>query len=113
MAELPGAPDPTWYPIGSQFLDVSSSTALTVPAIPAGTKGYVEYAAILLAQNVVQWIRFDGSAVTAAITGGIGMQPGDFIILRGKKNLDLVRIIRGSTGGSMAVTYYMMRGTPN
>lgn len=113
MAELPGAPDPTWFPIGSQFIDASSSTALTVPAIPTGTKGYVEFAAILVAQNVVQWLRFDGSAVTAAVTGGFAMQSGDFIIIRGRKNLDLVRVIRGSTGGSLGVTYYMLRGTPN
>lgn len=113
MSEIPGAPDPTWYPTGSQFLDASASTALTVPAIPAGMKGYLEHAAVLVAQNTVQWVRLDGSAVTAAVTGGIAMQPGDYMIIRGKKQLDAVRVIRGASGGSLAVTYYVFRGTPN
>ena len=113
MAEIPGAPDPTWLCIGSQFLDASSSTALTVPAITTGQRGYVEYGAILVAQAVKQWVRLDGSAVTAAVTGGISLDPGDFIVLRGKKNLDLVRVIRDASGGSLAVSYYSFRGTPN
>ena len=110
MSQAPG-PDAGWTPLaGSQFLDVGVSTALTIPAAPTtGNRVGIEYVAILLAQTVAQFYRTDGSAVTAAVTGGIQLNPGDFVILYGLQALRAVRVIRSGAGGSLAISYYFYR----
>lgn len=121
MSQLPG-PSWDWTPLsGSQFLDAGSSTALTIPTIPSSStapqglnltgvnpKG-CEYVAILLAQTVGQYIRTDGSAVTAAVTGGLYLAPGDYRIVYGLQALKAIRVIRSGAGGSLAVEYYYFR----
>lgn len=112
--QFPTVPD-EWEPIpsSSQFIDASSSTALTVPSVPTGepAKGAI-FVAVLTAQLVRQWLRYDGSAVTAAATGGELLEPGDFIEIYGYKALKAVRVIRSAAGGSLAVRYYYFRKTP-
>ncbi len=109
----PTVPD-EWYPIpsSSQFINASSSTALTVPTIPAGqpAKGAI-IVGVLTAQFVGQWLRFDGSAVTAAETGGEFLYPGDVIEIFGYSALKAVRVIRNANGGSLAVKYFYFRST--
>lgn len=107
----PTIPD-EWFPIAgsSQFIDASTSTALTVPAIAAGqpAKGAI-IVGVLTAQFVGQWLRFDGAAVTAASTGGEFMYPGDIMEVYGYKALTAVRVIRNAVGGSLAVKYFYFR----
>jgi hypothetical protein len=97
------------------------STALTVPTIPSAStapqglnltgvnpKG-CEYVAILMAQTVGCYIRTDGSAVIADVTGGLLLSPGDFRIVYGLQALKNIRVIRAIAGGSLAVEYYYYR----
>ncbi len=101
-----------WRPIpsSSQYLDASSSTALTVPTVPTGepAKG-ATIVGVLTAQNVGAFIRTDGSAVTAAVTGGRRISPGDYEVVCGYTALKAIRIIREASGGSVAVEYYYFR----
>jgi hypothetical protein len=101
-----------WFPFGNQFLNASSSQSLTVPALPAGqpAKGAV-YVAILTAQAQAQWIRTDGVAVAAAVTGGIKMNPGDWRLIYGYEGISKVRVIRDADGGSLAAEYFYFRPT--
>ena len=114
MAQFPSVPD-EWFPLAasSQFMNVSSSTALTLPSIAAGqpAKGAV-FVAVLTAQLVRQWLRHDGSAVTAATTGGELLDPGNWMVIYGYEALKAVRVIRDADGGSLAVRYYYFRSTP-
>ena len=92
------------------FIDSGSSVALTVPAIPTGqpAKGAV-HVGILTAQGAAQWLRTDGVAVTAAVTGGLKLNIGDYRIIYGISNLRNVRVIRDAAGGALAVEYYYFR----
>jgi hypothetical protein len=114
MAQNPTVPD-EWYPFpgSSQFLNVAVSTALTIPAPPAGqpAKGAV-HVGILTAQLIRQWIRYDGSAVTASVAGGESLEPGNWVVIYGYQALKGVRVIRDADGGSLAVKYYYFRLTP-
>lgn len=109
MAQFP-APGPTWTPIsGHQFIQAAISTALTIPSAVSigGTSGTgYQYVAILQAQGASQWVRMDGTAVTAAYTGGKKLNDGDFLIVYGLASLKAVRVIQDSTGGSLVVEYY-------
>lgn len=114
--QLPG-PAADWIPIASssQFIDSGSSTALTIPAVPTSGGRSVSGAkivAILFAQTQAQWIRTDGSAVTAAVTGGIKLAAGDYMIVYGSEALGGIRVIRDASGGSLAVAYYFYRPAP-
>jgi hypothetical protein len=112
--QFPTVPD-EWEPLApSQFIDAASSTALTVPALPAGhiAKGAI-YVGIMTAQNVRQYLRYDGNAVTAAVTGGEILEPGDWVELYGIQALKAVRVIRSGAGGTLAVKYYYFRKTPS
>lgn len=119
IAQVPG-PSGTWIPIAGteQFLDVSASTALTLPtqaqtavAIP-GNKAGTEIVGILTAQAQSQWVRSDGSAVGAAVTSGLKLNSGDFQIVEGRSALSAVRVIRDAAGGSLNVRYYIYRAAP-
>ena len=108
--QFPTVPD-EWVPIpGCQYLDAAASTALTVPTLVSGQipKGAV-YVAVLTCQVVPAYIRTDGIAVTAAVSGGRQMQPGDFEVVYGIQALKNIRLIRSATGGSVAVEYYYFR----
>jgi hypothetical protein len=108
--ELPGALGGDWNPIGSQFLNPSSSTALTLPALPTGQRGYTELAAVALCQSGGIWVRFDGQAVTTFVNGGLRMVPGDSFVLRSRNQISGVRVIKDVTmGGWLAITYYSVR----
>lgn len=111
MSQFPSAPDPTWMPIGMEFLNVAASTALTIPAVPTGQRGFIDYAVILLAQTITQYVRLDGGTATAAVTGGIKLDDGDFLVVRGKKQVDNVRVIRSADGGTLTAIHYIFRGT--
>lgn len=103
-------PQPDWIPIGEQFLDVGASTALTIPALPAGqTKQGTSYVAILQAQGQAQYIRRDGTAAVASLTGGLLLVPGDWIVQPGYQILTKIRVIRALAGGALVVTYYTCR----
>lgn len=114
MSQFPSVPD-EWFPLAasSQFINASSSTALTLPAIAAGqpAKGAV-FVAVLTTQLVRQWLRHDGSAVTAAATGGELLDPGNWMIIYGYEALKAVRVIRDADGGTLAVRYYYFRSSP-
>ncbi len=109
MAQFPDVVD-AWEPIANYFINSAASTALTAPAVPSGepAKGAV-FVAILTAQAQAQWIRTDGTAATAAVTGGIKMFPGDWRLIYGAKNINAVRVIRDADGGSLAVEYFYFR----
>lgn len=109
-AQLPG-PSPEWQaiPNSSQFLDVGASTGLTIPAIPGRPQPGAKLVGILYAQGVAAYLRTDGQAVTAAITGGIKMEPDSFVVIYGDAALRQVRIVRSAGGGSVAVSYYWFR----
>ncbi len=113
MSQFPTVPD-EWFPLAasSQFLNASASTALTLPSIAAGqpAKGAV-FVAVLTAQLVRQWLRH-GSAVTAAVTGGELLDPGNWMVIYGYEAMKAVRVIRDADGGSLAVRYYYFRSTP-
>jgi hypothetical protein len=80
---------------------------------PGGaSKSGIEVAAIITAQGAGQWIRTDGSAVTAAVTGGLKLNVGDFRILEGRVQLSALRVIHDTTGGALAVEYYVYRSAP-
>lgn len=113
MAQLPG-PSGDWQPLGSQFLDVGVSTALTIPALPSSggsSRTGINYVAILLAQGGTgQWIREDSTAVTASYTGGKFLNPGDYMIVYGQAALKAIRVISNGQGaGSLAATYFWFR----
>lgn len=115
MSQFPDVVD-AWEPIGNQFINAAASTALTVPVLGQGAligqpaKGAV-YVGILTAQGVAQWIRTDGIAVAAVVTGGIRMISGDWRLIYGITNLKAVRVIREADGGSLAVEYFVFRPT--
>lgn len=121
MGQVPG-PIGTYLPIlgAEQFLDVGASTALTLPTqaqvaatIGGGSsKSGIEIVAILTAQLQAQWIRSDGNAVTAAASGGLKLNPGDFQIVEGRASLTAIRVIRDAAAGSMNVRYYIYRAAP-
>jgi hypothetical protein len=115
MAQWPSVAD-EWFPLpgSSQFLNAAGSTALTLPSIPTGqpAKGAI-YVAVLTAQALGQWLRFDGSAVTAAYTGGELLSAGSWMVVYGYEALKAVRVIRSADGGSLAVKYYYFRKTPD
>lgn len=109
--QFPTVPD-EWVPLlgSSQFLNVGASTALTIPTTAQGQvqKGAV-YVAILTAQIVKQWLRYDGQAVTASANGGEGLNPGDYVVVYGINALRAIRVIRDVDGGSLAVKYFYFR----
>lgn len=112
-AQVPG-PSSDWQPISnsSQFLDVSSSTALTVPAVPtsAGRSPVgAKLVAIIYAQGVAAWVRTDGQAVTAAYSGGIKLAADTFMIVYGTSALNGIRLIRDAANGGVAISYYWFR----
>ena len=121
MAQLPG-PQGTWIPVpgAEQFLDVGASTALTLPtqaqvaSVFAGgsSKAGIETVAILTAQGQQQWIRSDGTAVTAAASGGLMLDVGNYMIVEGRSALSNIRVIRAVAGGSLNVRYYVYRAAP-
>jgi hypothetical protein len=108
----------SWEPLGNQFIDSAASVALTVPVIassPSNTqpaKGAV-HVAILTAQGAAQWIRTDGVAAVAAVTGGVKLNVGDFRLVYGIKTITSIRVIRDAAGGALAVEYYYFRPRPN
>lgn len=115
MSQFPGS-GVGWLPIGEQFLDASASTALTIPSPTTLNPGLsstagMDYVAILQAQGAAQWIREDGTTVTAAASGGLKMEIGDWKFIYGLPALKAVRVIRDASGGSLAVMYYIFRKT--
>lgn len=109
VAQLPN-PQTDWYPIGDQFLVPAVSTALTIPAVPAGfTKQGNAFVAIIQAQAQGMWITRGGAAVTAAVTGGLLLNPGDWMIVPGLNNIKGIRAIQNAAGGSLACSYYVFR----
>lgn len=113
MAQLPTVPD-EWYPLApSQFLTAASSTALTIPATPAGqpSKGAV-YVATLMCMFAQMWIRYDGSTAFAS-TGAEVMYEGDWVVVYGYEALKAIRIVKDpSVAGTMAIKYFYFRKTP-
>jgi hypothetical protein len=69
------------------------------------------YVAILTAQGQAQWIRTDAAAVTAAVTGGIRLLPGDWRLIYGYEGISKVRVIRDAAGGSLAAEFFYFRPT--
>ena len=68
--------------------------------------------AIIIAQGQIQWYRTDGSAATAADSGGISLAVGDWLQVEGRAALSAFRVIRGSSGGGLKVSYYLYRAAP-
>lgn len=119
--QIPSVPA-TWVPIlgTSQFINASSSTSLTLPtqaqiiaASGGASRAGCEIAAIIIAQAQAQWIRTDGSAVTAAVTGGLKLQIGDWRQVEGRNALSNLRVIRDADLGSLTVEYYIYRAAPD
>lgn len=108
----PTVPD-EWYPIGTQFIDSSSSAALSIPNLPLGfaKKGRLVFVAVMTVQIVGAWIRVDGNAVAANALGGRFMNPGDYEVIYGNSAIEKVRVVRASSGGSVVVEYYVFRAT--
>lgn len=99
-----------WEAIGNQFVDASVSTALTIPALPAGdvAKGAI-YVAILSATAQAVWLRTDGVDAVAAVTGGVKLVAGDWRVIKGYSALKKVRFIRDAGSGALAVEYFYYR----
>lgn len=116
MANLP-SPFDEWIPLAPhQFLNAAVSTALTVPSITsqggniaAGSK----YVCILTCQGVQAYIRLDGVAVTAALTGGKLLNVGDVLTIYGIKAIQAARIIRSADGGTVAAEFYYFKPAVN
>ncbi len=113
MAQLPTVPD-EWYPLApSAFLAAPSSTALSIPPVPAGqpAKGTV-HVGILTAIGGTMWIRYDGNAAFSVI-GAEPMFEGDFVVVYGYQALKAIRIINDPAAlGLMGVKYFYFRKTP-
>lgn len=102
-----------WYPIGTQFIDSGSSTALNIPNLPLGfaKKGRLVYVAVVNVQIVGAWVRTDGNAVAATPLGGRMMNAGDYEVIYGTSAIENFRVVRASSGGSVVVEYYVFRAT--
>jgi len=108
MAQMPSPVD-EWVPlVPHQFIDAAVSTALAIPTIAAqgGIPKTAKYVAVLTCQGVQAFIRLDGQAVTAALSGGKLMLVGDSLTVFGVVAMRSVRIIRSTVGGTVAVEYY-------
>ena len=70
----------------------------------------LDYVAILIPQGGTYFMRTDGTAVTAVITGGIQLNSanGDFRVVYGLASLKQIRVIQG-TGSAIAIEYYYFR----
>jgi len=104
--QFPTVPD-LWAPIGCQYLDAAVSTALTIPATSVIGKSC--YVAVLSAQVVGTWIRTDGQAVLASVSGGRLLPAGDHEVVYGREAISKLRVFRDGAGGSLAVEYYVFR----
>jgi len=114
VGQQPG-PSSDWLPLApTQFLVAAASTSLSVPnpAIqtpPVKNSGPMVVAAFLIPQGAAYWIRTDGAAAVASVTGGVKLSVGDYRIVYGIPALTKVRVIQDAAGGALEVEYYLFR----
>jgi hypothetical protein len=66
-------------------------------------------AAFLIPQGAAYWIRTDGTAAVAAVTGGLKLGIGDYRLVYGVPALRQIRVIQDAAGGALEVEYYLFR----
>jgi len=98
----------------SEFIAGAASTALTIPSPltqspPVKTSGPMVTVGILIPQGAAYWIRTDGIAAVAGVTTALKIAIGDYRIVYGVKALSQIRVIQDSSGGALAVEYYLYR----
>ena len=110
MAEQPSPPSVDWVPIGDEYLAAVASTAPTIPALPTGMNAQgIQYGAILQAQGVSYYIRFDGVTCVAGATTARLMAATDWVVVLGYQAIKKLRFIQSAGSGSMAISHYFFR----
>jgi hypothetical protein len=108
VAQIPG-PNSDWLPLAAtQYIVGAASTALTIPnpatqTPPVKNSGNMVIAAFLIPQGAAYWMRGDGTAAVATVTGGLKINIGDYRI---------VYVIQDGAGGALQVEYFLYRNQP-
>jgi hypothetical protein len=117
VAQIPG-PNSDWLPLAAtQYIVGAASTALTIPnpatqTPPVKNSGNMVIAAFLIPQGAAYWMRGDGTAAVATVTGGLKINIGDYRIVYGFPALIKIRVIQDGAGGALQVEYFLYRNQP-